>query len=320
MSSIIDDFPNKEKCEDNFVGTIKIENNVLETDFFFCSEQREEKYKENNNTLNPIIHNDHEKNIIIVLESPHVEEYADKSFINPALGITGCCLQKYFTRILARTIDSRILSLDKNTIYNVILMNAVQYQCSQGKDTKCFRDKFWCMLWFSNENDKNYLDFMNRLKLYNPSIIINACTIGEHYKIPREEKLNNNENDQTNKTSDSDSSTLKPCRSYVKNLLKISLNTNAIFNFNPKNVKTTFKLNKYLDRVGYIQSRNKEKDKYNLKTYVQFVINEYVKNHKDCSMYQISHPSSARFKSSTTEIKKVEYVNLEEMDKKNKNK
>ena len=66
--------------------------------------------------------------IVVVLESPHKDEFNNQNFPNgnPALGKTGEMLQKYFENILRKNISY----LPDN--YRVILMNSIQFQCSLG--------------------------------------------------------------------------------------------------------------------------------------------------------------------------------------------
>ena len=116
--------------------------------------------------------------IVVVLESPHKDEFNNQNFPNgnPALGKTGKMLQEHFKAILRKNISE----LPNN--YRVILMNSIQFQCSLGEVPKKYRDYMWLSLWFGTNNlFKN--DFINRLNSYNPSYIFNFCTIGNHTKI-----------------------------------------------------------------------------------------------------------------------------------------
>ena len=115
--------------------------------------------------------------IVVVLESPHKDEFNNQNFPNgnPALGKTGKMLQEHFKAILRKNISE----LPNN--YRVILMNSIQFQCSLGEVPKKYRDYMWLSLWFGTNNlFKN--DFINRLNSYNPSYIFNFCTIGNHTK------------------------------------------------------------------------------------------------------------------------------------------
>lgn len=94
----------------------------------------------------------------------------------PALGTTGCNLDKYFLELLNSKISEyRICDGE----YNVILANAIQYQCSLGVDTKIYRDRVWLDLWLFKGFNKKAI---TRLQSYKPDIIINFCTEGSHLK------------------------------------------------------------------------------------------------------------------------------------------
>lgn len=116
--------------------------------------------------------------IIIVLESPHKDEFDPITLqpIGPAMGKTGENFRSFFEQLLNGTSKS-ILTNGQHTI---ILLNAVQFQCSLGKKlsglgsykNKKMRDDNFIKC-FNNEND-----FINRIKAINPVLVINLCTIG----------------------------------------------------------------------------------------------------------------------------------------------
>lgn len=112
--------------------------------------------------------NQNDFNIIIILESPHKDEYKT-AFQHPALGTTGNNLGKYFDGLLD-CLDSVI---PQGKICHVYLMNAVQYQCSLGFEPKVFRNVIFEDIW-NNHNGKN--DFLERLDRHYPNIILNLCT------------------------------------------------------------------------------------------------------------------------------------------------
>lgn len=202
-------------CPDNFIGTI--EN--MKPKLNFSISTRKEFTKRN--SIDDIINNGY-KNIVMILESPHINEYkyANENFIAPAIGKTGDFLQRYFYACI-----KSCLSHDEK--YNVILMNAIQYQCSLGEDTIIYRDKLWCDLWF-NYNKKD--DFINRLKHYNPDIIINACTIGMHIVH------------ETNKKQ-------KPNLKYIKDIIQKS----SQYETTIENIKT-FNMNDKYSLRGYVET------------------------------------------------------------------
>lgn len=130
--------------------------------------------------------------IVIVLESPHKDEYifneTQKQYIGPALGTTGQNLLNWLPSVLinyvpteidkktgtAKCIEKHNIKLEK---YAIKLVNAVQYQCSLGQDTELFRDKVFSKMWKNPDVRKS---FGKRLKESKPCIIINCCTKGDY--------------------------------------------------------------------------------------------------------------------------------------------
>lgn len=106
-----------------------------------------------------------EEAVILVLESPHIEEFKDE--LGPAKGTTGRNIVSFIGEVLG-LIDTLERPL--------ILMNAVQYQCSLGQPTKKYRDKVFAATWQRGGKE----DFSNRLrKIYRDGdTIICACTRG----------------------------------------------------------------------------------------------------------------------------------------------
>ena len=158
-----------EKCEDNLVATVEYIND-------------EWKFKQNNILPNDriaepniLIKNKVNDRIVIILESPHKDEYS-KQIIAPAMGTTGENINKYLLDILNKKIGNP--QIDKKE-YDVILMNAIQYQTSLGIDTEYFRDRVWLTLWNKGDLRK---EFIKRLEGYNADIVFNFCTNGSHKK------------------------------------------------------------------------------------------------------------------------------------------
>lgn len=157
------------KCEDNLVAKVEYINN-------------EWKFKENNILPNDriaepniLIKNKVNDRIVIILESPHKDEYS-KKITAPAMGTTGENINKYLLDILNKKIGNP--QIDKKE-YDVILMNAIQYQTSLGIDTEYFRDRVWLTLWNKGDLRK---EFIKRLEGYNADIVFNFCTNGSHKK------------------------------------------------------------------------------------------------------------------------------------------
>lgn len=133
----------------------------------------------NYNTMNYSINNLFKNPIILViLESPHKDEFNGSNPIGPAQGKTGIFFFSYFANAIAQSAKlNGIYNL--LSVYDIVLMNSDQYQCSNGATlngnylNKKQRDINW------KENFSiNNIDFINRIKAINPTIIINLCTNG----------------------------------------------------------------------------------------------------------------------------------------------
>lgn len=120
------------------------------------------------------------KSIVVVIESPHVDEYENSEPISPAQGNTGKRIEKYLVDVLNKQLQ--LGELDGN--YDLIISNPVQFQASiidlhkqalnsRNSATKAIRDKVWRAIFAVEEND-----FHERLSSYEPKVIINACTAG----------------------------------------------------------------------------------------------------------------------------------------------
>lgn len=181
---------NEKKCEDNIVALAVSRNGNWKLINNYILKQDREK-----NKINVKVYRDRKDNkvirkcegvtvkkklkrrLVIVLESPHIKEYGTKNIIGyPALGSTGVNINKGIVEIINKKLSS-IMEADK--YYDIILMNAIQYQASLGVDTNVFRDRVWINLWLKN-NMRD--DFIKRIKEYRPDIIINLCTKGNHNK------------------------------------------------------------------------------------------------------------------------------------------
>ena len=119
-----------------------------------------------------------ETTIVIILESPHEDEYLrDVSQpIAPAQGATGSNIQGWLDRVL-QSCHTLCIELEVGTT-RVVLSNPIQYQTSlasviQLSDWQLVRDAVWAALW-SCQLIRD--DFKARLESYNPDLIINACT------------------------------------------------------------------------------------------------------------------------------------------------
>lgn len=134
-------------CPDQYVGEIK-----KFTDKFSVRKPVKER---------PI----NTKCLIMVLESPHVDEF--KGEPAPANGPTGDLIIKHILSIKGLSIYPE---------YGLILVNAIQNQCSLGCATKHYRDQVFISVW--NQGAKDI--FVERLQnVYQKGdVIINCCTKG----------------------------------------------------------------------------------------------------------------------------------------------
>lgn len=165
---------NKGKCKDNFCGTI--ENIINAKNLHFTLDKRNLFLERNK--IDENVKSEGFRNIVIVLESPHKDEYINEyQFIAPALGKTGDNLQGQFIPVLKNTLANL------GTVnYNVFLVNAVQYQCSNGdvltsknreiNPNRLRTDSIWEWFWEKGGSE----DFKRRINLVLPYMVINACT------------------------------------------------------------------------------------------------------------------------------------------------
>ncbi|MGZ8189493.1 MAG: hypothetical protein ACXWTN_12105 [Methylosarcina sp.] len=114
--------------------------------------------------------------ILLLLESPHKDEYSAQVAAGPALGASGRNIFVYFPTHVLPILMSLGLELDRDRDYSFCLVNPVQYQASlvdihKESLVKNLRDKVWMVLWPECKKD-----FIDRLERYTASIIINGCT------------------------------------------------------------------------------------------------------------------------------------------------
>jgi hypothetical protein len=108
--------------------------------------------------------------LILVLESPHNDEFVDAP--GPAKGFTGEMIRKY----LPDAFDSTGLGE-----YGLILLNAIQYQCSLGSSTAVYRDRIFRAVWVQGGKE----NFQDRLQAtFRPGDqVMNCCTKGNDFEI-----------------------------------------------------------------------------------------------------------------------------------------
>lgn len=140
-------------CPDQYVGSIANFNDTP-GDFPFRK---------------PVMRLDNCQSVVLILESPHKKEFIGEW--GPAKGSTGTQIRKHIAQII-KDADKQFSGLSE-----LILVNAIQYQCSLGMDTRQYRDKVFRDLWERGGAE----DFKRRLKqLYRQGdMLMNCCTGGK---------------------------------------------------------------------------------------------------------------------------------------------
>lgn len=123
------------------------------------------------------------KSIILILESPHKDEYCNLNNIYtpiaPAQGKTGNRIKNNISIVVNELINNEIYNSKlSDGKYRIIICNPVQFQTSldylHNKGIiKSLRDIVWNEI-FNQEKVKD--NFYNRISEYCPKLIINACT------------------------------------------------------------------------------------------------------------------------------------------------
>lgn len=117
------------------------------------------------------------RRVVLVMESPHKAEFENGTPVGPANGPTGVNIGALLNEVL-KCVPS--MSDDSQ----VVLMNAVQYQCSLGEATKAHRDLVFREAWRRGGE----ADFKERLcETYRQGdLVINACTRGNRKEYLRD--------------------------------------------------------------------------------------------------------------------------------------
>ena len=139
---------------------------------------------------------DEEANLtfVIVLESPHIKEFAknrgDNNGDHPAVGPTGKNIRDYFIDYINKFVPSvRSNNHSKTNLangdirdgkYKLILVNLINFQCSLGVSTKkyIYIDKMLKKIIDYKEKGVAIFceHFKDEISKYKPDVILNACT------------------------------------------------------------------------------------------------------------------------------------------------
>ncbi len=108
--------------------------------------------------------------LIMVLESPHVDEFIDEP--GPAKGFTGDMIRDFLPEAI---------SLQDVGGFGLVLINAIQHQCSLGTSTTVYRDKIFRAVWAQGGQE----DFVARLQsvVKSGDIVMNCCTKGNDFEL-----------------------------------------------------------------------------------------------------------------------------------------
>lgn len=125
--------------------------------------------------------------IVLILESPHKEEFNPSNSVTPVNGPaydkTGDNINEWLSEMLPQIMDDTTPSNEMES-YEIALVNTIQYQCSLGEKTSKYRDK---TLWKCWKHKAVRLDFCERVRCAigthtGKSIIINCCTTGKLHR------------------------------------------------------------------------------------------------------------------------------------------
>ena len=141
--------------------------------------------------LIPLIEQEEDRNILLLLESPHMSEYQPGNIgcpIAPANGATGDSIDRLLGNVLARIERDDLVMPHAH----VIISNPIQFQTSlhaihrnafDKKERNELKNEVWKKLWGEDEqegHEEGHIrqSFQARIGDYRPRLIINACTGG----------------------------------------------------------------------------------------------------------------------------------------------
>lgn len=105
------------------------------------------------------------KCVIMILESPHIDEFLNN--LRPVKGQTGILIREHILQVKG---------LSNYKEQGLVLMNAIQFQCSLGYQTDCYRDDVFISSWQNGAKD-NFISRLNEI-FRAGDVILNCCTKG----------------------------------------------------------------------------------------------------------------------------------------------
>ena len=108
--------------------------------------------------------------LVMILESPHVNEFIGDP--GPAKGFTGDMIRNYL---------QAAINLQDVDGFGLVLVNAIQHQCSLGMSTSEHRDKIFRAVWARGGQE----NFVSRLRsvLRPGDVVMNCCTKGNDFEL-----------------------------------------------------------------------------------------------------------------------------------------
>jgi hypothetical protein len=108
--------------------------------------------------------------LVIILESPHIDEFIGDP--GPARGFTGDMIRNYL---------HESINLQEVDGFGLVLINAIQHQCSLGNSTSEHRDKIFRSVWARGGQE----NFEARLRsvLRPGDVVMNCCTKGNDFEL-----------------------------------------------------------------------------------------------------------------------------------------
>ena len=108
--------------------------------------------------------------ILLILESPHKEEFVGEP--GPAKGFTGEMIKQHL---------GTVLGLPDLENYGLILVNAIQHQCSLGSNTTVYRDRIFRAVWRNGGAENFQSRIVSIFQL--GDLIVNCCTKGNDFEL-----------------------------------------------------------------------------------------------------------------------------------------
>lgn len=108
--------------------------------------------------------------LVMILESPHIDEFIGDP--GPAKGFTGDMIRNFL---------HEAINLQDVDGFGLVLINAIQHQCSLGISTAEHRDKIFRSVWAQGGQE----NFVARLRsvLRSGDVVMNCCTKGNDFEL-----------------------------------------------------------------------------------------------------------------------------------------